>query len=435
MRVTHMLFDIKTKTAALVLASAVLTACGGSGSSSGSSVPTKQSKDKPSKQEPTKQNSKVNTNNKYLLFSQKNSNQLMAYNTPEGDSKENPFIMLNIFTKANAAELLDLTTNVTAVLSDGELSFVGFGKENKPVLLSKNVQNVTAIQKNTIAGYHFISVLNNGETKLYRPDVDKTTKQQVMVDTPYTLTQPKNQVLPAALLEIADEKASLTAYFLDKEINIYKNNKLAKTFSCNKPSDVVVANQQFAVKCDGVLNAYVFMPNEKEGDHKFAPVSIKNVSVQKLVNDGYGSLMAIGKKNVYNYTVNYENDTGYASQKISVENVGNATLCDIAIGKGKSLDHRMAFDNSVHAYPIEAYAEKTAGRFKLPKVANCDAMQTTGAEHAFYAVDNASRNLYHIDTHVGISYHVHNYMAYSNDIESIHDIAYVSFTKEQKDGE
>lgn len=446
---------LKKQAFLLLLLPVILTACGGGSSARQKEEAAVKEKVITKKEAATKEN----TNNKYLLFSQKNTNQLMAYNTPENDSKKNPFIKLNIYTQENAANLLNLTTNITAVLSGSLLSFIGFEKENKLVWLNKKIPNVSAIQKNEIAGLTFISVLSNGTTQLYRTSVNKSTKQQEIVDSPYQIKQPEKQILPGMLLEIADEKPLWTAFFTSSGIDIYKGGKSVKQFACPKPTDAVIAHQQFAVKCDGIYHAYALVPRQSDDSkaeidkssspseevpsdsdeiiytHKFSPINIKNVTVTKVVNDGFDGLLGIGKKNAYRYTINYESTSGFLPEKITMKSIGEKTLCDLVVGKGMSKEHRMVLDTSAYVYAFQTYREKNEARFKLSGMKNCNAMQATGAEHAFYVVDNKSRILYHIDTHVGISYHVHNDIDYTNNIDKIHNIAYISFAKEKKDGE
>lgn len=449
-----MLFKSKHPILAVLCAS-IITACGGSGANN-----TPSPKDPNNQKGPSATN---NTDTKYLLFSQKNTNQLMAYNTPDGDSKSSPFIKLDLYTKENAADLLDLTANITAVLSGKELSFVGFEKENKPKFLNLKVQNVSAIQKNKVPGFTLLSVLIEGKTKLYRTShldlntTDEPVKQQSISEVTYNnITQPENQTSPAIVLNVADEQASLAAFFIGDEIRIYKDGKAAKTLSCKNPQGVVTAGEQFAVKCDSKYHFYAFLRGEEsegsEGDeggessrngaepdsgdkHAFSPMGN---GIIKVVDDGQSfSLLGINNKDTYKYSVDYEKAAGFKYEKIAMENIGSATLCDVVVGKGRTKDHRLTLDNSVHAYVFKEYmfeGDKQA-RFKLPKMKSCNAMHATSAEFAFYVVDNATRHLYHLDTHIDIAYHVHNYLPYTNDINQIHDIAYVSFAKKVKDGE
>lgn len=451
-----MLFKLKHPILAVLCAS-IITACGGSSANN-----TPSQKDQDNQKGPSAIN---NTDTKYLLFSQKNTNQLMAYNTPDGDSKSSPFIKLDLYTRENAADLLDLTANITAVLSGKELSFVGFEKENKPKFLNLKVQNVSAIQKNKIAGFTLLSVLSEGKTKLYRTSdlnlnaTDEPVKQQSISEITYNIVQPENQTLPAILLDVADEQASLVAFFIGDKIKLYKDGKSAQTLSCNSSQGVVTAHQKFAVKCGGEYYFYAFLRGEESGDgegsedgegaessrngaesdsadkHVFSKMGN---GIIKVVDDGQGlSLLGINNKDTYTYSVDYEKASGFKYEKIAMENIASATLCDVLVGKGRSIDHRLTLDTSVHAYAFKEFMFKgdKQARFKLPKMKNCNAMHATSAEFAFYVVDNTTRHLYHLDTHIDIAYHVHNYLPYTNDINQIHDIAYVSFAKKVKDGE
>lgn len=397
-----------------------MTACGGS--EPGSKPPQSLKKEELAQ--------KNNTNDKYVLLSQENSNQLMAYTIQDDGHKNTSFIPLNIYTKANAADLIALSTHITVALSDRELSFIGFKEENKPTLLETKLQNVTATRKNQVdSTTTFLSVLINGSTQFYIPTADTKTKQKNIAEHVLKISQPKNQVLPAAILETENEKANSVAFFTANEIQIYKDDKAVKTFVCKNPEGIVTSKQKFAVKCDGAYKTYTFVNGPTSKYHKFTPVNIKNASIKKFFNNGYGNLVGMSNNNIYNYSESFTQDSGLSYSKVSLDGIQSANLCDLVIGSGISQNHRIAIDSSAHAYVIEAFSDNSAGRFKLPKMKNCNAMHATGAENSFYIVDNDTRNLYHLDAHVGLSYHVHNYMPYTNDMNSIHDMTYLRLAK------
>lgn len=321
-----------------------------------------------SKEEPKKSdNNQTHINTKFLVFSQKESNELMAYNVPENNAIGDFFKNLNISTKSNSSSLIQITQHLTATFSQNELSFIGFNQGNMPVKLPLVIQGVDKVQTSFFYDKHFMSVLKNKKTELYYVAVNKATKQQYIKKDNFDLSkQPENQTQPAIVLNIDDDKKiKIMVFFTDKNILIYKKGKEIKKISCENPSNIISVAEHFVVKTKGEYYSYTYLyttPGDTSSKlkHYFYPVSIKGA---KWTKDKSG-ILGFNSKNVYRYALNDQNKVGFEAEKVVLRKIGSASISEINVGTGISSSHRMAFDSDGYVYAFSEFAEKEKVRFK-----------------------------------------------------------------------